>query len=164
MNVNVFVTLAAMTLVLFAQSDVNPSVPQQPIAYSHKTHVSIGLKCQDCHPNPDPGEHMTLPATAKCMVCHVSIAKDKPAIRKLAGYSGSKEPIPWARIYTVPAEVYWNHRSHLEAGMTCMMCHGDVAKMEITSRATEVAYMVGCVECHRQHNANTGCEFCHEGK
>ncbi len=94
----------------------------------------------------------------------LTVAKEKPAIQKLAGFARSKEPIPWVRIYTVPAEVYWNHRSHLQAGMTCTMCHGDVAKMDITARATKTAFMEGCIECHRQHNANTGCEFCHEGK
>jgi hypothetical protein len=156
--------LAVIALVLSAQEAVNPVAPEQPIPYSHKTHLSIGLKCQECHPNPDPGEHMTFPATAKCMVCHSTVAKERPAIRQLAEFAKSSEPIPWARVYTVPAEVYWNHRSHLQAGMTCQMCHGDVDKMDVTARATNTAFMVGCIECHRQHNASTGCEFCHEGK
>ena len=44
---------------------VNP--PEQPIPYSHKQHVALGLKCKDCHTMPDPGELMTIPAAAKCM-------------------------------------------------------------------------------------------------
>jgi hypothetical protein len=162
--VKAFFTLVVIAPGLLAQSEVNPVAPPQPIPYSHKTHLSAGLKCQDCHPNPDPGEHMTFPATARCMVCHGTVAKEKPAIRKLAEFAGSSEPIPWARVYTVPAGVYWNHRSHLQAGMTCQMCHGDVAKMDLTTRATNTAFMVGCIECHRQRKAGTGCEFCHEGK
>jgi hypothetical protein len=123
----------------------------QPVPFSHKAHSARGLQCKDCHPNPDPGEHMTLPAASKCQTCHKTMAK-------------SPEPFAWVRIYTVPADVYWNHRSHLQAGMTCQMCHGDVAKMDVTAKATDAAFMVGCIACHREHKANTGCEFCHEGK
>lgn len=107
---------------------------------------------------------MTLPAASKCMVCHATVAKEKPEIQKLAGLAARGDAVPWVRIYTVPADVYWNHRSHLSAGMTCQMCHGDVAGMKVTVKATEVAYMVGCIECHRRVKASTGCEFCHEGK
>ncbi|HWE48858.1 MAG TPA: cytochrome c3 family protein [Bryobacteraceae bacterium] len=155
----ILVVLVAGALALLMEDP-----PQQPVAYSHRTHITAGLKCQDCHPNPDPGGQMTFPATAKCMVCHSTIAKDKPDIQKLAAFAASKEPVPWARIYTVPAEVYWNHRSHLQAGMTCQMCHGDIAKMDVTAKATETAFMVGCIECHRQKKVSTGCEFCHEAK
>jgi hypothetical protein len=31
------------------------------------------------------------------------------------------------------------------------------------ARVTNVTTMAGCVECHQQHNANTGCSVCHEG-
>lgn len=136
----------------------------QPIPYSHKKHLALSLKCQDCHPNPDPGEKMTLPVASKCMACHISIAKDRPAIQKLAAFAKSKEPIPWVRFYVVPAGTYWNHRSHLSAGVTCQMCHGDVPQMEVMSKVTNVTNMAGCVECHEQRKVNTGCEFCHEGK
>ena len=35
---------------------------QQPVPYSHKLHAGdLRLKCAQCHPNPDPGEAMTLP-------------------------------------------------------------------------------------------------------
>ena len=43
---------------------------QQPIPYSHKTHLAMGLKCANCHTNPDPGEVMGFPAESKCMSCH----------------------------------------------------------------------------------------------
>ena len=28
--------------------------PAQPIAYSHKTHLALGLKCSGCHGTKDP--------------------------------------------------------------------------------------------------------------
>ena len=87
--------------------------PAQPIPYSHKKHLAFGLKCQQCHINPEPGDRMTFPATSKCMACHVTIAKDKPSIQKLAQFAKSGQAIPWVRVYVVSSWVYWNHRSHL---------------------------------------------------
>jgi len=141
-----------------------PTPPVQPLPYSHKTHLALGLKCNECHPNPDPGDRMAFPAASKCMACHVTIANDRPAIQKLAGYAKSKEPIPWVRLYSVAAGVYWSHRSHLEAGMKCDACHGEVAQMDTMAKVKNVTSMAGCIECHRKNHAETGCEFCHEGK
>jgi len=157
----VAVRLAAQDQEKPAQS---PAPPVQPISYSHKTHLAQGLKCQECHPNPDPGDRMTLPAASKCMACHVTIAKDTPAIQKLAEFAKSKQPIPWVRVYSVAAGVYWSHRSHLEAGLKCDSCHGQVAEMEVMAKVKDVTTMKGCIECHRENHAETGCEFCHEGK
>ena len=138
--------------------------PVQPLPYSHKVHLARGLKCNDCHPNPDPGDRMTFAPVTKCMACHVTIAKDRPAIQKLAEYAKSKEPIPWVRVYSVAAGVYWSHRSHLEEGLKCDDCHGQVAEMDVVAKFKDVTTMQGCINCHRQHRAETGCEFCHEGK
>jgi hypothetical protein len=138
--------------------------PEQPIPYSHKTHSTLGLLCQECHPNPEPGDRMTLPATDKCMMCHSIVAKDKPAIQKLAAFAKSKQIIPWVRVYVVSGWVYWNHRAHLEAGMKCEMCHGQVSEMQIMAKVTKVTTMEGCIECHRKNDASTGCQYCHADK
>jgi hypothetical protein len=147
--------LLFLALSLFAEED-------QPLPYNHKTHVALGLKCVQCHVNPEPGDRMTFPATSKCMTCHTTVAKDRPAIRKLAAYAESKEPIPWVRLYAVAAGVYWSHRTH--ASSNCAECHGEVARMDVTVKARDVTTMGGCVTCHKQHKAATGCESCHEGK
>ena len=137
---------------------------EQPIPFSHKQHISFDIKCSECHANPEPGDRMTFPATERCMECHRAIAKDKPSIQKLVEFTKAKQPVPWARIYVVSAWVFWNHRSHLEAGMKCEVCHGEVAKMEVVTRATNVTTMAGCVDCHKKNEASTGCQFCHSGK
>jgi len=141
---------------------VQSVAPVQPIPYSHKKHLAMGLKCDFCHTNPDPGTNMTIPQAAKCMTCHADVAKDSPTIQKLARYDESKKPIPWVRIYSVPAEIYWNHRTHLKAGTKCETCHGQVAEMEMMRLATNVTTMQGCVDCHQQHDAPVGCDSCHE--
>ncbi len=73
--------------------------PAQPIPYSHKLHLALGLECKTCHTNPDPGKLMTFPATTTCMSCHASVAKSKPAIQKLTGFAKSQEAVPWVRVY-----------------------------------------------------------------
>lgn len=177
--VSVFQTLAMLLLVgerLFAHQAAaaqpvkyivpdNPaahSAPAQPIPYSHKKHLALGLNCRDCHTSPDPGKLMTFPATDKCMQCHATIAKDKPAIQKLAGYAKSKQAIPWVRVYTVLPGVVWSHRSHLQAGVNCETCHGPVREMEQMSETTSVTSMAVCLNCHEANHAKTVCDTCHK--
>jgi hypothetical protein len=107
----------------------NPSSPQpqaQPIPFSHKLHSDQGVTCEYCHTNPAPGVLMTFPPTSTCMGCHRVIAKGKPAIKKLAEFASSKQPIPWVRIYVLTPGLHWTHRKHLEAGKKCEACHGEV--------------------------------------
>src|SRR5581483_11195421 len=99
-----FLALAAAGVLAQQPSPVPPNYaphagPEQPIPFSHKTHVSRGLRCQMCHANPDPGAMMTFPATSTCMGCHMTVAKDRPAIMKLAEFARSNQAIPWVRVY-----------------------------------------------------------------
>ncbi len=114
----------------------NPSEhapPMQPIAYSHKKHLAFGLECKKCHTNPEPGRLMTFPATNTCMECHVTIAKDKPSIQKLAGYAKAKQAV-----------------------------HGQVREMEAMSEVTSVTTMYSCLNCHEMNHAKTACDTCHK--
>ena len=140
---------------------VPPPAPVQPIPYSHQIHLALGLKCEGCHVNPDPGALMTFPATRICMQCHANIATDKPAIKKLTEYSKSQTPIPWVRVYQLLPGVEWSHRKHMQAGMKCEMCHGPVADMAVMAEVKSVRSMNGCIGCHKLHNAPTTCTTCH---
>jgi Cytochrome c3/Cytochrome c7 and related cytochrome c len=142
----------------------NPSphpAPEQPIPYSHKQHLAFGLKCQECHTNPEPGKLMTFPDTAKCMQCHATIAKDKPSIQKIAQYAASNQQIPWVRVYKVIPGVNWTHRAHLAAGVKCETCHGNVSQISAMSEVTSVVTMYSCLNCHEMNHAKTTCETCH---
>ena len=135
--------------------------PVQPLPYSHKTHLALGLTCQNCHANPDPGSVMTFPATSKCMQCHVNVDKDKPAMQKLQQFAKSGQPIPWVRVYQLTPGVNWSHRRHVQAGMQCVMCHGQVAEVDAMTEATGVTSMASCIACHQANNAATACKTCH---
>jgi Cytochrome c7 and related cytochrome c len=135
--------------------------PEQPLPYSHKTHVGMGLPCQLCHTNPAPGKQMTFPATSTCMKCHATLVTDRPAIKKLAEFAQSKQPIPWVRVYKVLPGVTWTHRKHLEAGVKCETCHGAVGSLDAMSETTAVTGMASCVSCHQARSVSAACSVCH---
>jgi hypothetical protein len=135
--------------------------PEQPVPYSHKTHVALGLKCNACHRNPDPGEAMGLPAESFCMGCHATVKSESAAIRKIAAAFASKEPLPWVRVYRIPAFVYFSHRVHTKAGTSCETCHGPVRERDVVVREV-VHNMKACMACHTASNAPNECNTCHE--
>src|SRR4051812_10187273 len=103
--------------ILVASAALAQTGPQQPVPYSHKLHAGdLKLKCATCHPNPDPGEAMTLPQAETCKPCHAK-----------AAFVTSGKPIQWARVYEVPNYVFFSHRTHI-AKSTCEDCHGPVAE------------------------------------
>ena len=153
--------MSRLVLLLFVATAFAAEPPVQPIPYSHKQHIALGLKCGNCHEMPDPGEMMGIPAVTKCMTCHQTVKKESPAIQKLAAFAASKEPVPWVRVYRIPSFVFFSHKNHLDAGAKCEACHGKVAERERMFRETDIS-MGGCMNCHRQNKASLDCMFCHE--
>jgi c(7)-type cytochrome triheme protein len=134
---------------------------QQPVPYSHKTHLALGLKCNSCHRNPDPGEVMGFPAESLCMSCHRTIKADSPNIQKVAAAAREKQPIPWVRVYELPKYVYFSHLVHTKAGAACETCHGPVRERDVITREV-VHNMRSCMACHATANARSECTTCHE--
>lgn len=140
------------------------AAPEQPLPFSHKTHTAAAkLVCQDCHPAPAKfGADMGFPATATCMACHILIAKEKPAIRKLAEFAAAKQPIPWVRVYRLKDFVFFDHRYHLMNQAKCEDCHGPVAEQDATSDELGATRMMFCQTCHTRTRASGGCGTCHD--
>lgn len=63
--------------------------------------------------------------------------------------AGTRVPIAWTQVHRLPDYVYFDHRPHVHAGVTCQTCHGDVELMEKVYQV-ETLSMGWCVECHRQ--------------
>lgn len=135
--------------------------PVQPIPYSHKTHVGLGLQCKNCHTNPDPGEIMGIPETKACMGCHASVKTDSPHIQKLASFHKQERAVPWVRVYEIPGYVFFSHRAHAAAGASCETCHGKVPQRDALYREGNIN-MGGCMQCHEQAKASNDCSYCHE--
>ena len=134
----------------------------QPIAYSHKQHIALGLRCVDCHSGADTGAAATLPSINKCMLCHAKLAAGKPEIKKLAAFAAQKREVPWQRIYGFNPEalVKFPHAPHVRAKIECARCHGDMTQAATAELA--VKHTMGtCLTCHRQNRATEDCAACH---
>ena len=124
--------------------------PQQPINFPHPKHVKgLGMNCVYCHysayKSPDPG----LPAVGTCMGCHLyafTLAK-KSEIVKLNEYWTKKQPVPWVRIHKLPEYVHFPHMRHVNAGVTCQTCHGQVQEMYRVYQYASLN-MGWCINCH----------------
>ena len=108
-------------------------------------------------------------------------AAASPELRKLYDSLGLDEALqplegsvphssPWIRVHNLPDYVYFDHRAHVTAGVTCQRCHGPVETMERV-RQVESLSMGWCVQCHREAtehgiegqsvHASTDCAACH---
>ena len=56
--------------------------------------------------------------------------------------------IPWVRVHNLPDFVYFDHRAHVNAGVTCQHCHGSVESMQTVEQFSTLS-MGWCVNCHR---------------
>jgi hypothetical protein len=155
-------TLSASAAILHGAIVYAADAPVQPVPFSHKVHAgTMKLACKMCHPNPDPGETMTIVAAAKCMDCHSAIKTGSPAIQRLAAAAKEGKELPWERVYSIPSSVDFSHRAHLEKGNTCQECHGPVAERDQLAKETDLN-MAGCMNCHRMKKASLDCSYCHE--
>lgn len=129
--------------------------PDQPIAFSHKLHVDeLGLDCRYCHSFVEYSGVANIPSANTCWTCHMHVRRDSERLvpllkamdKNYVGYTG--EAIRWRKVHKLPDYVYFNHSAHVNRGIGCQSCHGDVNKMEVVSQAKNLS-MGWCLECHR---------------
>ena len=134
----------------------------QPLPYSHKTHLALGLVCRDCHAIADPGDFAGFPPEAKCMACHAAVKTESPAIQELAAAAQAGRAVVWNRVYKLPEFVYFSHAlHHVDAGVECGACHGEVASRDVLFQEKPIT-MHACMRCHAQTGASNDCELCHD--
>ncbi len=123
--------------------------PVQPVPFDHSLHVGqVGLDCRYCHSFVDRSEHSNVPSTNTCMNCHEVIQKDSPKLAPVWESHRSGEPIEWVKIHKTPDYVYFNHSVHVNRGISCVHCHGNVDEMEVVWHDKSLS-MAFCLECHR---------------
>jgi len=85
------------------------------------------------------------------MGCHTAVRgstdRAKTEIGKLVKYATDQKPVPWVRIHKVPEYVHFPHVRHVNAGVTCQTCHGQVQKMDRVYQFASLN-MGWCVSCH----------------
>jgi hypothetical protein len=125
-------------------------MPEQPVAFSHAVHAGqYELDCQYCHVGAEKSRHAGVPASSVCMNCHTQVKTDSPEIQKVAAAVAKNQPIEWVRIHRLPDHAFFNHSSHVTAGLACQTCHGKVQEMVRVEQA-EPMTMGWCLDCHRK--------------
>ena len=123
--------------------------PKQPVDYSHKLHAGdLGLDCRYCHTAVEKAAFAGVPPTQTCMNCHKLVLPESEKLLKVRESWASGAPIEWVRIHDLPDYSYFDHSIHLDAGVGCESCHGNVAQMDRVM-LTKPLSMGWCLDCHR---------------
>lgn len=123
--------------------------PIQPVSFSHATHVDqLGMDCRYCHSGVEKSWFSNIPSSSTCMNCHNQVLKDDPRLELVRESAATGEPIPWVQIHKTPDYVYFNHSVHVNRGISCVECHGQINKMEEVYHAKPFS-MSFCLDCHR---------------
>lgn len=127
--------------------------PTQPVPYSHKLHAGdLGIDCRYCHVSVETSAKANVPPTATCMNCHKLVLPQSERLALVRSSYEQQKPIEWIRVHDLSDFVYFNHSSHIRAGVGCVSCHGNVAQMEVVQQVQPLS-MSWCLDCHRQPDA-----------
>ena len=168
----------------------------QPIAFPHNLHAGSGeeqanMNCQFCHFSAERSVDAGIPPVSSCWGCHQVVqGRNNPGeVAKIQGYMDRDESIPWVRLYKISDHAHFPHMRHINAGLECQQCHGEIQEVGaegIQTRGGLAGALFGtdpgvhengpvwrgdamgwCIDCHRQPNeagqqqASTDCAVCH---
>ena len=127
--------------------------PVQPVAFDHFLHAGqVGIDCRYCHQAVETSASSSLPSVQTCMTCHSQIKKNSPKLQPLfdAWNNGKADgpAVRWTRIHQAPDYTYFNHSIHVNSGVSCVSCHGNVNHMAVVWHHQPQS-MGWCLECHR---------------
>ena len=121
----------------------------QPVHFSHKHHVTgMGIDCRYCHTTVEVSSFAGVPPTETCMTCHSQIWTEAPILEPVRASFRDNKPIEWNRVHDLPDFVYFDHSIHVNQGIGCQSCHGQVDQMPLMKKA-HTLNMEWCLDCHR---------------
>ena len=129
--------------------------PDQPIPFDHSKHITqVGLDCRYCHSFVEKSGHATIPSANTCWNCHRQVKRESPKLIPLRraidptfeDYDG--KPIEWVRVHKLPDYVYFDHSAHINRGIACQTCHGNINEMKKVYHSESLS-MSWCLDCHR---------------
>ncbi len=124
--------------------------PTQPVPYSHELHAGkLGIDCRYCHNTVETNAFAALPPTQTCMNCHTNILTDSVSLAPVRQSWAEKTPIEWVKVHDLGDYAYFNHSAHVNKGVGCVTCHGQIDQMEVVYQDQELS-MGWCLSCHRE--------------
>jgi len=123
--------------------------PIQPVNFPHSVHADqLGIDCRYCHNGVEKSWYSNIPTSGTCMNCHNQVLATDPRLALVRESAATGKPIEWVQIHKTPDYVYFNHSVHVNRGMSCVHCHGQVNKMDEV-RHEKPFSMSFCLDCHR---------------
>jgi hypothetical protein len=149
----VIVATLGLTAVLWAARSPyytrQNQVREQPIQFSHKHHVGDdGIDCRYCHSGVENSANAGIPPTKTCMNCHSVLFNNVAYLEPVRESYRTEKSIVWVKVHRLPDFVYFNHSIHVNKGVGCSSCHGQVNQMPLMFQAKELT-MQWCLDCHR---------------
>ena len=142
--------LSVLSLGVYGVYQSQQSGREQPIQFTHRLHISLGVQCLYCHPGALRGPSPGLPTITKCWGCHQQVAKTQTSakLKPMRDAIANNANFVWVPVAQVPDFVHFVHRPHIAAGLNCENCHGDFSKVDIYENP-QVMNMGWCLRCHR---------------
>jgi hypothetical protein len=123
---------------------------EQPVQFSHRHHVEgLGIDCRYCHLSVEDSSFAGIPATSICMNCHEQIWNQSPMLAPVRESYENKQPLQWTRVHDLPDFAYFNHAAHVQKGVGCTTCHGQLDQTALAFK-DETLFMQWCLNCHRE--------------
>lgn len=139
---------------------------EQPIAFPHNVHAGTNqIPCMYCHYSADQSPDAGIPPVSVCAGCHLPgsqpgdpnaqalVAADSLGVQQLTEYWRNDERIEWVRIHDLPDHVHFPHNMHVNAGVDCAECHGQVEEMDQVYQVASLE-MGWCIDCHQDPPEN----------
>ncbi len=128
--------------------------PQQPVYFPHSVHADqLGIDCRYCHNDVEKSWYSNIPGPGVCMNCHNQVLPNDNRLAPIRTAATNNTNIPWVQIHKMPDFVYFNHSVHVNRGISCVHCHGEIHKMDEVAQAKPLS-MSFCLECHRDPAKN----------
>jgi hypothetical protein len=90
-----------------------------------------------------------MPPTQTCMTCHSQLWTNAELLKPVRESWRTGVPLQWTRVHNLPGYVYFDHSIHVNKGIGCSTCHGQVDQMPLVWQ-TQPLQMGWCLQCHRQ--------------
>jgi hypothetical protein len=121
----------------------------QPVPFDHRHHVEDdNIDCRFCHGGAEKSAYAGVPSTEVCMGCHNQVWPESPMLEPVRRSFFTDRSLPWNRVHRVPDFVYFDHSIHVNKGVGCYECHGNVAGMALDRQVAPLT-MGWCLGCHR---------------
>ncbi|MEO9114511.1 MAG: cytochrome c3 family protein [Lacunisphaera sp.] len=128
--------------------------PAQPVRFSHQLHArELRIDCRNCHAAVETSAFAGMPSTETCQACHSQLLTNAPALKPVMESSARKVPLQWTRVTRLPDYVFFDHSVHVNKGVSCINCHGEVGRMDLIAQKAPLT-MRWCLDCHRNPAPN----------